>query len=98
MKFDLVILEEAKNHLHEAYNYYETSQHSLGERFLEIIEQQYKKIENNPQYYSFISDKKDLRFLLVPKFPFVIIFEIKGFRVFIIDVHKTHKNPQTSKG
>jgi plasmid stabilization system protein ParE len=92
MKFTIVILEEAKKHTDEAYEYYERSQELLGERFLQTIEQQYDKLKDNPQYYSFLSDRKDLHFLVVPHFPFTIIFEVKDDQVFIIDVHNTHKN------
>jgi plasmid stabilization system protein ParE len=93
MKFTLVISEKAKKHSQEAYDYYETKQQMLGERFLQTIEHQYEKLKANPQHYSFLSGKKDLRFVSVPHFPFTIIFEIKKPMVLIIDVHNTHQHP-----
>lgn len=60
-----------------------------------MLEDQYEKIKANPQHYSFLSAKKDLRFLVVPQLPFIIIFEVKNDQVFIIDVHNTHKNMAT---
>jgi plasmid stabilization system protein ParE len=93
MKFTLVISEKAKNHLQEAYDYYEKAQEMLGERFLQTIEQQYEKLKDHPQHYSFLSGKKDLRIISVPHFPFTIIFEIRENKVFIIDVHNTHQSP-----
>ena len=93
MKFTLVISEKAKNHSQDAYDYYETAQEMLGERFLQTIEQQYEKLKDHPQHYSFLSHKKELRFISVPHFPFTIIFEIRENKVFIIDVHNTHQNP-----
>jgi hypothetical protein len=93
MKFTLVISEKAKNHSQDAYDYYEPIQEMLGERFLKTIEQQYEKLKTNPQHYSFLSGKKDLRFISVPHFPFTIIFEVKETKVLIIDVHNTHRHP-----
>ncbi len=92
MKFTIIISQTAKNHVEKAYNYYESVQEAIGERLLETLELQYDKLKNTPQHYSFLSGKKDLRFLVVPQFPFIIIYQIKGDHVFIIDVHNTHQN------
>ncbi len=77
MNFTLIISENAKNHSQVAYDYYEKVQEMLGERFLRTLEQQYEKLKNNPHHYSFLSSKKNLRFISVPHFPFTVILKLK---------------------
>ena len=93
MNFSIVISHKARDHTQKAYEYYESKQPSLGERFLATLELQYDKLKTNPHHYSFLSAQKDLRSLALPYFPFSIIFEINMTEVLIIDVHNTHSHP-----
>ncbi len=92
MSYIIVILPAAKNHTQDAFEYYETVQQNLGDRFLQTIEKQYDELKDHPHHYSFLSAKKDLRYNVVPHFPFIIVFQIKEDSVFVIAIHNTHQN------
>lgn len=89
----LVIKEEARLDMLEAYLYYEQQQVGLGERFLSEVKKRLDDITNHPEYYSFIDNRKILRDIAVDKFPYVVIFDIHESQITVFSVHLTKKNP-----
>lgn len=94
MAYNVIILPTAELDTIEALIFYDTQQPGLGERFLNSIEESYKKLSESPQYYSYINSKKDLRDVKIKDFPFVIIYQIAEDRVLILRVFNTNRNPQ----
>ena len=76
MGYNIIISPGAERDTNEAYIFYEHQQAGLGERFLDELMFFYKKLEQNPNYYSFVSDEKTIRSLSLKKFPYQIIYEI----------------------
>ena len=74
MSFELIISRQAINEASDSYLFYERALVGLGERFLESLENIYKNLSSNPQYYGYINKAEDIRDVKIKKFPFVIIF------------------------
>ncbi|MFA6059639.1 MAG: type II toxin-antitoxin system RelE/ParE family toxin [Taibaiella sp.] len=93
MPYTLVIKEEARLDMLEAYQYYEQQQTGLGEQFLSEVEKRLDDITSHPEYYSFIDNRKILRDIVLDKFPYVVIYDVIGFEITVFAVHFTKRNP-----
>lgn len=51
MTYELVIKDEARNDIIEAYLYYEKEQQELGERFLTYLDNSFQRIKINPSHF-----------------------------------------------
>lgn len=97
MPFELIISCNAVIETHDAYLFYERASVGLGERFLESLEDVYKNLSLNPQYYGYMNRAKDIRDIKIKKFPFVIIFEIVNNKVLVLRVFNTSRDPDLLK-
>jgi len=97
MRYRLKISPTAFQETDDAYAYYEKQSVGLGESFLRSIENTYSKLSQNPQYYSYIQDDKNIRDIKIKTFPFVIIFQIVENTVLVLRVFNTNRNPESIK-
>jgi plasmid stabilization system protein ParE len=98
MSYKISIENKALKEAKDAYDYYEKKQKKLGERFNDSLNKSINLIRVNPKYYRKI--RKEIRQILLDKFPFVIVFEIIEEDVIVIyAVFHTSRNPKqkTSK-
>ena len=93
MTFRLIILKAAAEDALDAYQYYESLQKGLGDRFLAEVLERYNDISKHPQYYGFIDEKHIIRDVMLKSFPYLIVYEIKDDTVIIFSVHCTYKDP-----
>lgn len=93
MPYTLIIKEEAKLDMLEAFQYYEQQQGGLGERFLSEVKKRLDDIISHPEYYSFIDNRKILRDIALDKFPYVLIYDIIELQITIFAVHLTRRSP-----
>ena len=93
MTYTIVITPYAHNDEYEAYTWYEEQRTGLGDELLKELEIAYRKISNNPEYYGFIDERKELRDFLIHRFPYLIVYRIKNDIVEIIAVHHAKKHP-----
>lgn len=98
MAHQIVITPFAHNDEIEAYTWYEEQRTGLGEELLNELETAYHKISNNPEHYSFIDERKELRDFLIPRFPYLIVYRIKSNVVEVIAVHHANKHPSKKYG
>lgn len=63
MSYDIVISTKAKNHTQDSYDYYETEQQQLGERFLRTHEEHYEKLRKILSIIRLYLPKKTCAFL-----------------------------------
>ena len=96
MNYNLIITATAEDNILNACFYYDTQQIGLSERFLAELETAYDKISSNPDHYSYVSSNPDDKYrdIKLYKFPFVIIYEVRGDDVIVIAVFNTHRKPQ----
>lgn len=95
MSYRLEISQRAEDETVIAVNYYDSINPELGDRFLYELGVVYAKISQNPEHYSFITNSmiKQLRDLKVKHFPFNVIFEIRGYIIYVISVMDTRRRP-----
>jgi mRNA-degrading endonuclease RelE of RelBE toxin-antitoxin system len=94
MAYNLEISRRAEAEALEAVNYYDEIDDDLGDRFLYELSSVYRKIETNPEYYSYLSDKPsdNFRDIKMKSFPFVVIFEFDGQDVVVTSVMNTNRD------
>ncbi len=64
-----------------AYEWYETRQQGLGERFMKNVEKTFEQISTHPEYFS--KRKGNFRAAKVKSFPFLVVFEFYPRKQFI---------------
>ncbi|MFM2429512.1 MAG: hypothetical protein RLZZ511_725 [Cyanobacteriota bacterium] len=79
-----------KSEIDQAYEWYESQRPELGDEFLECIHQQVNLICQVPEAYRVIY--RDVRRVLVKRFPYAIYYRIISSRIIIIAVIHTRKN------
>ena len=90
--YKLSIKDEAKVDISDAFYWYEEKQKGLGIRFIEILDDCFYTIENNPKLFARKYD--ELRQAIVRKFPYVVIYEIEDFDIIVYSVFNTSQNPE----
>ena len=69
---NLVIKDEAKSEIIDTYNWYESKQLDLGERFINVLDDYFFRIKSMPEIFPKILN--DMRQATIKGFPFIIIF------------------------
>ena len=82
---------QAENSFISAYEYYESKQYGLAERFVHEIEEFLEIIASNPLLFP--SKKFDFREASLNVFPFLIIYQLRGETIRILDVFHTSQHP-----
>jgi len=93
INYTIIVTEDAREELLQAYLYYEQQQAGLGERFLSEVENRFDDLEKHPEYYSVIDEQNVLRDVAVNNFPYVLIYRIAEKEVRIYAVFNTAKKP-----
>lgn len=94
MASNLIITRAAHLEEEDAFSYYEDIRSGLGEELLEELEKCYKKIENNPEYYSYLQYSKILRFIKVSRFPYIVIYMAHNSKTIVISIKNTYTKPK----
>lgn len=92
MGYTIIFASVVKAELQVSYDWYEEQKLGLGEHFLNIIEVSLSSIANQPLFYPV--KFANYRQYVVPKFPYVIIFEIvEEFNtIYILHVFNTNRD------
>ena len=94
MKFR--IHEEARAELIEAADYYEREQSGLGAEFTTFADDALRKIEQTPRRFAKLETirlKAEIRRCLLPKFPYIVIYEVEGDLVHVLAVAHASRRP-----
>jgi plasmid stabilization system protein ParE len=78
----------------EAMNWYEGRSTGLGERFRLAVDGRFDLIADSPEIFGFAFQDLDFRFTRVPKFPYVVLYRIRGEEVFVLGVFHSASNPE----
>ncbi|HKJ22737.1 MAG TPA: type II toxin-antitoxin system RelE/ParE family toxin [Gammaproteobacteria bacterium] len=92
----LLVRPEAEADIQEAYGWYEAQRKGLGEDFLLCVEEGLARIARNPSVYSIVH--KDIRRLLIHRFPFGIFFLEAEDSISVLAVLHARRNPKAWKG
>ena len=93
--YQLEFHPQFQNDLQDAFDYYEEKQAGLGEEFMLAIEESLGWIESNPLFFQKIYKNK--RKVNTQKFPYGIIYFVKGEAVYITIAIHLHRNPSIWK-
>jgi toxin ParE1/3/4 len=96
MPYNYQLSEEAESDVEEGYKWYESKRGGLGEEFLSSLDQAEEAIVNNPKTYR-IRYKKKVRSFIVNRFPFMILYIVKGKNIDVISVFDTNQHPRKWK-
>jgi plasmid stabilization system protein ParE len=88
-------LAPAQEELEEAAAYYDSQRPGLGAQFLEEVKHTIERIQQYPQAWSHIS--KRTRRCLTNRFPYGVIYQLKGDVLLIVAVMHLHRDPKTWK-
>lgn len=96
MPYNYQLSEEAESDVAEGYEWYESKQEGLGEEFLNSLDQAEEAIINNPNTYR-IRYRKKVRSFIVNRFPYMILYIVKGKSIDVISVFDTNQHPRKWK-
>lgn len=91
-KFILKINPFAEEDIIGSYNYYETEKEGLGVDFVQEIKETISRIKGNPNQFPKI--RNQIRVALTNRFPFIIIYYVKGLIINVFAVYHTSRNPK----
>jgi len=81
MKYEIVITEAALQDAEIIFDWYEEQLPGLGEKFILALEVANKDLLRSP--FAFAKWKKDIRKMVMRKFPYKIFYKIKGNTIVI---------------
>lgn len=92
MTYRLVILPEAEAEVYEASHWYEERRKGLGQEFLNAFSVATSNLRRSPKIYPIIVG--EARRLLLPRFPYSVIYEIHGDQVVVLACFHESRDPQ----
>ena len=92
MAHKIKISSKAFSDIQHAIDYYNKAQSGLGKRFNIAIDIIFNQLKNTPASGSFLYDS--VRYRVVNKFPFIIIYEIVEEKfIYVYRIFNTNQNP-----
>ncbi len=92
MKGELLIKDEARLEIIDAYLYYENARTGLGELFLDNLNHSFNEILLSPLQYPI--KRSPYREAKIKKFPYLIIYESIVNKIFVYSVFNTWRDPK----
>ena len=92
MAYKVQLQDEAILDLRDIYEWYEAKRKTLGDEFLDELENSISEISLHPLHYFKINDY--LRRYHMKRFPYIIIFETESSTIFITSVTHTARRPK----
>jgi toxin ParE1/3/4 len=96
MKRGFVLRRSAEKEFDSSLAYYEGKREGLGQEFRAVIEQNFQRIADNPEWFPKVRGEVR-RALVIRRFPFAIHFLIEPERIVILSVFHTSRNPEQLK-
>ena len=88
--------KDARAEAVESADYYERQQAGLGAQFTDVVEVHLAKIKHTPQRFAKLETtrlKADIRRCLLPRFPYLIIYEIVDDHIHVLAVAHASRRP-----
>jgi toxin ParE1/3/4 len=96
MSLPVVYLPEAQNDVDEAYAAYEQRVVGLGERFLEVLQDQVDRIQAKPALYGVVY--QDVRAAPLRQFPYVVYYRVETDQIVVIAVQHGRRSSRAWQG
>ncbi|MFO0851464.1 MAG: type II toxin-antitoxin system RelE/ParE family toxin [Gemmataceae bacterium] len=91
MAANLILDPDAELEFERAYDWYEARQTGLGDRFAVAVEAVFRRICASPRMHQMVYGTA--RRAVVPKWPFVVIYDEDGSDVYVYAVYHTSRDP-----
>jgi toxin ParE1/3/4 len=91
MTLPVVLRDEAKAEMNEAFDYYENRKAGLGVDFVAKVQQVFDRISRNPRMHQLVF--ADIRRAVVTRFPYCVFYRTDDTRVEVIAVFHTSRDP-----
>jgi plasmid stabilization system protein ParE len=95
LEYEIVIYEDARRDIIEIAKWYDLQAVGLGGKFENYLGKTIERLTTHPKAFGFLY--KDVRKILVDKFPYLIFYRIKEHVVHIYGVMHTKRKPATYK-
>lgn len=92
MSYKLIIQPEAEYDIQDAFEWYESKNPGLGSEFVRAVDACLSGIGRNPLGYQIIH--KQVRRVLIRRFPYVILYFFEQDTIFIIACFHTKRDPK----
>lgn len=92
MSFKLELHETAEEELWEAVDYYDEKRNRLGKEFARELQTVMKNVREHPARFPKV--KGNIQKAVLSRFPYNIIFEVRGDLVFVLSIFHTSRNPK----
>jgi plasmid stabilization system protein ParE len=92
---DVAFLDPAKSELLEAIDYYNRESEGLGYKFAAEVRRTIGRIIHHPEAWTPLSPRT--RRCRTNRFPFGVIYQLRGKTVLIVAVMHLHKHPESWK-
>jgi plasmid stabilization system protein ParE len=89
----LELRPEARQDLEDAAAWYEGEKPGLGLRFLDVVDQTLAQILENPEGAAVWEKEPRLRRCIVPRFPYLVCYEVDGDVVRIVAIAHGRRRP-----
>lgn len=89
--YQLKLSEKAASDISDAFGWYEAQQAGLGHIFLNEIERTFKRIEYQPNSFSFIGTH--YKKAILRQFPYIVVFEINDREIIVYSIFHTSRKP-----
>ena len=89
--YTVVISDAAEEMANDAYGWYEEQQGGVGALFLSELQKVFIKLANDPLLYA--KRKNEIRGIVIPKFPYIVMFEVFQKEVRIYSIFHTSRRP-----
>lgn len=91
MDYQIIVRREAEADIRDAFSFYESCRPSLGNEFLLCMEAGMNAACRTPSQYRVVH--KEVRRVIVHRFPYGIYYMIRGNRVIVLAVMHARRNP-----
>jgi plasmid stabilization system protein ParE len=93
--YTVILHPLSKQDYEEAYDWYETKQAGLGERFLIAVRKKIDSIALQPDAFG-SKQVTDFREAKVAAFPYLIVYSVdyRKKEIYILSIHHTKKHPE----
>jgi toxin ParE1/3/4 len=88
--------QEAEAESQEAARWYDQRKQGMGERFLQALAGALEAIERTPRLFSTVPEMpagREVRRILVERFPYAVIYEVRGDEIIVLAVSHTSRHP-----
>lgn len=92
----LRLVSAAKREFRAAVEWYLEINIDIATEFVDRVEFAYAQIANNPLRYpkvEFIKTDREIRRVLLPKFPYLIVYELLDEQIYVLAIAHAHRRP-----